>query len=937
MGRIIEAKAVISAEDRTGAVFDRIAKKFKDVGKGAKVSAEIDRFNKSLNASREALKAIDSYSGQRSAFYDTKRKMQEARAGVDQAARALANAAKPTRELEQNMRRAQAAADAATAAYERQKAAVLSSRAALSKGGVAVSGLISEQRRIAAAIDQTTAAMKRQSALERSERGLAAGMGVSGRREADRIAAGRRVADGMGASGRAARADRERMAEEAAAARAQRRADRAEAAKVLGAGAAIAAGHKVKSIAKGSIEAAAEFDLATRKQKVFTDIGDDDQANLLKQAKQIGQETQFSNIDVVKAQTAAMQGLPASFAPSLKAQVAEGIVGNVRNFSTLMEVDLKDGTEIIRGYLQQSGKDISTKEKALAEANKATNQLVKMAKIGGMDGEDVKNFSNYAIASATASGLSTDATMSLGALARRGGLRGDVAGVAMRSMAGKIVSPTADGIAALNAAGIKHSDFVHMPDRLSTDALEGQFQNKMGKGFTPEIRKRVEAINGDKGLIGDRDKYTQAIVLAVADMLGKTKDGTVRASDAKVAAKAVGKFHKLSAQSVDAEGLLDAAMKSSMTLPQLNAWLTDKHGGKGSITQRQWDEFKASKEAIGHAGDDPNWAKKKADEVFAGLGGSVENLKGSFENLILTIGNANAPLVKLLADKSGSALDGFSNLPVGAQQGLSLGAGAGAMAASAWGSLVLLKTLLGFGSKLAAPAAAAAGGGAGATAAGSTVGGAAAAAGGGAAFGLTGITAGVAAGAAFGAYATAQQMPKLAAEQGAKGIDYATGGATEANPMAGMGPARPYLQDWWKSTMPSWLGGTPGGTIPVDVKALPSSSDASGQVKALGNTLDGAATASATAANGGKPIEATVKPDQITARVTDMPPLTGTMEAPEGRLVGQLTILPSPLLTAKLDQMEGSISAMRGTIGSSGGRPAAVSMPGAATTPGAAK
>ena len=52
MGRIIEAKAVISAEDRTGKAFDAIARKFKDVGKAAKVSAEVGKLAKQLDAAQ---------------------------------------------------------------------------------------------------------------------------------------------------------------------------------------------------------------------------------------------------------------------------------------------------------------------------------------------------------------------------------------------------------------------------------------------------------------------------------------------------------------------------------------------------------------------------------------------------------------------------------------------------------------------------------------------------------------------------------------------------------------------------------------------------------------------------------------------------------------------------------------------------------------------
>ncbi len=49
-----------------------------------------------------------------------------------------------------------------------------------------------------------------------------------------------------------------------------------------------------------------------------------------------------------------------------------------------METDLATASEAIRSYLQTTGKDISTKGKALGEANKAVNQMVAMAKAGGM-------------------------------------------------------------------------------------------------------------------------------------------------------------------------------------------------------------------------------------------------------------------------------------------------------------------------------------------------------------------------------------------------------------------------------------------------------------------------------------------------------------------------------------------------------------------------
>lgn len=503
-------------------------------------------------------------------------------------------------------------------------------------------------------------------------------------------------------AGEASRKQRQAALEQAKAHREAIRERRRDAAATIASGAAVMAAHKGKKIGLDAVSSAASFDIAVRKQREFTDISAQIQAGLLAQAKRVGQETQFSNEDVVKAQTASMQGLPANFTPELRAAVAEGIVDNVRNFATLMETDLKEGAEIIRGYLQMSGKDISTKEKALSEANRATNQLVKMAKLGGMSGEDVGQFVKLAMSSGTTAGLTTDSLMSLAALAKRGGLRGDEAGTFVKTSAGKLVSPTKKGLAAFNAAGVEHSRFVKMPDRLSTSALEGQFRMEMGKGFTPGIRKRLDAINGDKTLLADQSRYIAAVTSAVEPILGKKKNGQVRASDRQVAAKAAGNYHKVAAQSVDVEGLLDALMKANPTLAQLNAIFTGAHGGKGAITQRQWEEFKASREEIRKSGDDPDYAAKKAKEVMAGLGGSIENLKGSFENLILTIGTANEGLVKLSADKLGNLVDQFSKLDKGTQQALSLGAGGAALAGGAYGAFNLTKALLGFGGSSAA-------------------------------------------------------------------------------------------------------------------------------------------------------------------------------------------------------------------------------------------
>lgn len=427
-------------------------------------------------------------------------------------------------------------------------------------------------------------------------------------------------------------------------------------------------GYKAKEFAKKAIVSAAEFDIGVRKQREFTDISAGDQAELLKQAKKIGQDTQFSNLDVVKAQTKAMQGLPTSFTSKMKAHAAQGILENVKNYALVMEADLETSSEGLRSYLQNVGKDISTPEKAMFESRKAVNQLVKMAKAGGMNDEDVQQFIKFAGSPGSVAGLTPESIMALGAVARRGGLRGDEFGVAMRTASSKLVSPTRQGLTALQAAGIDHSKYVRMPEKLDVGAFEGHAARELGVKMNDQVRGKLSKIFSDKKIIGDRGAFSAAVTEAMDPLFPRNKKGQFSAKDKQAVGRAAGSFQKVSAQSVDAQKLLDDIMMSNMSLAQLNSLFTDKHGGKFAITQRQREEYISIRKAQMAAGDDPDFAKRKADEIMGGLGGSLERFKGSIENLTLSIGEANAKWLAPAFEKAGNVLDALSNLPEPARQ-----------------------------------------------------------------------------------------------------------------------------------------------------------------------------------------------------------------------------------------------------------------------------
>ena len=641
MSTSMHATAILSAEDKISKTLDAVGRKFKEVGKNAKISAEVDRTAKAIARAGSQLKALDDFASKHSALVATRQKFRETQTAVEAAARAMAMAERPTRALSNALSAAQRDVSRASKIYDQHKDAVLGAKRAIESMGMPVGRIAAQQAKLRSVIDTATVSMAKQEAA------------------------------------------------------AERRAGRRHALGTAAAAAGVYGAHKGADLGFRAITSAAEFDIGVRKQRVFTDISHADQGPLLAQAKQIGQETPYSNLDVVKAQTASMQGLPASFSPSQKAQVAHGITAATRNLALVMESSLTEASETIRTYLQTSGKDISTGPKATMEANKAVNQMVRAAKIGGMNMDDVQGYLKYAIGSGTAGGLSTDTMLSLGALARRGGLRGDEAGVFVRSTAGKLSSPTRGGLAALNAAGINYSDYQRAPSSLDVGRLEGQFQNQLGTSFSPAVRAALAGVLKDPNALKDQGAFTTAVTSAVGPAFGQKRGGGMKAADKQKIARTSGQFYKLSSGGVDAEGLLDAIMKSGMGLAGLNELLTGKHGGKGAITAQQWDDFKASRASIGAAGNDPDYAKTKADEIMGGLGGSLENLKGSFDNLITTIGTANEGIAKLSFDALGKMLDSIGNLsqPV-LQTGTAL-AGLGAAAAGAAGSLKLLGMIFG--------------------------------------------------------------------------------------------------------------------------------------------------------------------------------------------------------------------------------------------------
>lgn len=416
------------------------------------------------------------------------------------------------------------------------------------------------------------------------------------------------------------------------------------------AGPAIAAGAAagVRKFASDTVETYREFDKLRRYQKAILHLSDSEQKPLVDQAIHMGGSTRFNDIQVLEAQTDLAQR-------GIKRDVIIPITDAAASFATAMGTDLPEAAKTLEGIIFSTGKNVENGAQAITEANRVASFATKLAKIGGLDAEDIKQYFKYGGQPGAVAGFSDPTMGAMAALMRRSNIRGDEAGVATRAISGKLVAPTSKGIAAMSAVGVDYNKYTKMPGGLSSDALEGNFKRDLGKGFSPAVRKKIDEINNNSELVSDRGAYTEAVTDAVSPLFEKNKKGKMKAQDRHAVAKSVGQFHKYSAESVDSEGLLRALIGAHMTLAQSNAVFGQQQGGRFlAVAQHGLPLFDEYFKNLAGAGDD--FHKQIAEERNQGFDAAVTRFDGAVKNLETALGRSNDSWMTGGADAMGKLI-----------------------------------------------------------------------------------------------------------------------------------------------------------------------------------------------------------------------------------------------------------------------------------------
>lgn len=521
---------------------------------------------------------------------------------------------------------------------------------------------------------------------------LIAGMGSIGRREHERIAGGRRLSEGMSAQAREARAAAQASAEAAALrTKGQREARDLAAGVVAGAvGATMRAGYEKAR------DGWVEMDEASRRQKVILGLNDDQQKPLNAQALKIGQDTRFSNPDVVKAQTRIGSSLPEHLKDS---GTIAAITENAKNYALAMGTTMDEASSAILGRMLGLRMNMSTPEAVAASSKESANKLVQFAKSSGADHNDVMGYTKFGAAPGSVGGFSPEFADAMAAQLRRIGYEGAMAGNFVRAAATKLAVPTSKGLGALASAGINHSDYVKSGREMSPQNLNAALKQKFGKSLNENQMARIHALMNDESVVANREEFVPQVSAIVEESLArKTKKGAVNATDAERIAKSVNEYLSAASGAVDIEKMMRDVLAKGIT-PALAKYLFgQEHGGRAQALDLK--TLDKDQETFRNTPQDR--AEKVGTEINAGAYGAYQRMIGSVETFWMRLGQVNDGPLTAFYDKVGNAVDAVASLPNGfLQAGTAVAglAGAAIAARGAFGMFRLAKDLLGFGGK----------------------------------------------------------------------------------------------------------------------------------------------------------------------------------------------------------------------------------------------
>jgi hypothetical protein len=408
---------------------------------------------------------------------------------------------------------------------------------------------------------------------------------------------------------------------------------------------------KVSELARRTAETYREYDDLVRKQRAILGIVKKTQQPLIDQAIHMGATNKFNDLQVLDAQLSLAQR-------GIKTDLIQPITKFAADFGQAMGVDLPTSAKVLESALFSTGQNMETAADALKNSQRVTDLMVKITKIGGLSAEGVQMGFKFGGAAAHAAGLSIETMGAMMAMMSRGGISGDEAGVAIRSISGSLVSPTKKALMALDALGIDFDKYTKMPGGMSANNLGMATQRELGKTLNQSQKDRIQELMENPDLASDRQGFTSAMTEIIGEGFEKSKHGGLKAQDSQTIAKVVGNFWKSAIESVDPEKLLRDIIAANPSAAQANTIFTKQQGGRfQTMSQQGMPMFLEFYDTLAHT--PAGFAGHIGEERMGGFAGAESRLAGAKMNFLTALGRANEGWATQLDNAEGKFLQGM--------------------------------------------------------------------------------------------------------------------------------------------------------------------------------------------------------------------------------------------------------------------------------------
>lgn len=429
----------------------------------------------------------------------------------------------------------------------------------------------------------------------------------------------------------------------------------------FGAGAAgLAMGaYGAKRVHDAVADAHHDYQLAYLRQQAVLGMSPDAQAPLLQQAIRIGQDTKFTNADIVRAQTEIGGKLPKEFQGS---GTISAITEATKNYALAMQVSMEEGAQAVVAWMKARGYDLSSPQAASKSAARAANQMVEFAKTSGAKHHDLLGDTKFGAAPGRVGGFSEEFSNALSAQLIRIGYEGAMAGNFVRAAAMRLSAPSNKGHAALAAAGLNFFDYVKPGVDPSAGGLDKMLQQRFGRKMAAGTFSRVKTALDDEETVKDPGAFTSTLTdILTEEFAKKNKKGGVNAMDAERIAKVVTEFFNLSTQGVDSERMMKDIIGKGLS-PALAKYLFgQEHGGRAqALNLAQLERDQKNFQNVPE-----NRAQSIADTMQQGAQGEYLKMAGSFETFKVALGEATDGLRSFTYKGIGGFFDAMTKLVKG--------------------------------------------------------------------------------------------------------------------------------------------------------------------------------------------------------------------------------------------------------------------------------